>query len=123
MKTMSRTTAETYASWFRCVADPTRLQVLHLLAGSARPLKVGEVADDLLISQSTTSVHLQRLLADEFVTVRREGTASWYEVNAACLDQFPQAAAEVMAVVAGRAGTRRRSGPPWGSRARGTAAG
>lgn len=93
--------AETYASWFRCLADPTRLRVLHTLASAARPMRVGEIADAVGIAQSTASVHLQRLLDDEFVLVDRAGTASWYAVNAACVEQFPQAAEQVMGTLAG----------------------
>jgi len=101
MKLLSRSAAEAYASWFRCVADPTRLQVLHALACELRPMRVGEVAEAVGIAQSTASVHLQRLLDDEFVLVDRSGTASWYLVNAACLEQFPQAADQVMGTLVG----------------------
>jgi DNA-binding transcriptional ArsR family regulator len=98
---LSRAAAEAYASWFRALADPTRLRVLHVLACALRPMRVGEVAEAVGIAQSTASVHLQRLLADEFVLVDRSGTASWYVVNAACLEQFPQAAEQVMGTLVG----------------------
>lgn len=101
MKILSRQAAEAYASWFRCLADPTRLQILHLLACELRPMRVGEIAEGVGIAQSTASVHLQRLLDDEFVLVDRSGTASWYIVNAACIDQFPQAADQVMGTLVG----------------------
>jgi hypothetical protein len=101
MEILSKAAAETYASWFRCVADPTRLRVLHALACARRPLRVGEIAETVGIAQSTASVHLQRLLADEFVLVDRAGTASWYVVNAACIEQFPQAAEQVMGTMVG----------------------
>jgi DNA-binding transcriptional ArsR family regulator len=101
MKIMSRQAAEAYASWFRCLADPTRLQILHVLACELRPMRVGEIAEAVGIAQSTASVHLQRLLDDEFVLVDRSGTASWYIVNAACIEQFPQAAEQVMGTLVG----------------------
>lgn len=101
MKILSRSAAEAYASWFRCVADPTRLQVLHALACGLRPMRVGEIAEAVGIAQSTASVHLQRLLEDEFVLVERLGTASWYIVNSACIEQFPQAAERVMGTLVG----------------------
>lgn len=101
MNTLPRATAETYASWFRCVADPTRLQVLHALASVLRPMRVGEIADAVGVAQSTASVHLQRLLEDEFVLVDRSGTSSWYIVNAACIEAFPLAAEQVMGVITG----------------------
>lgn len=113
MKILDRATAEAYASWFRCMADPTRLQVLHVLASAGRALRVGEVAQAVGVAQSTVSVHLQRLLADEFVHVERVGTASWYTVNAACLEQFPAAAAQVMGRLAGTFVGTAPPTPPW----------
>ena len=32
-----------FASWFRCLADPTRIQILSLLATERRPMTVGEI--------------------------------------------------------------------------------
>ncbi|WP_308465342.1 ArsR/SmtB family transcription factor [Rathayibacter soli] len=102
MSALSRERAETYASWFRCMADPTRLQVLHVLASEKRPMRVGEIAQTIGLAQSTISVHLQRLLDDEFVLLDRSGTSSWYIVNAACIEQFPRAAEQVMGSLAGK---------------------
>lgn len=93
---IDRSSAEAYASWFRCLADPTRLQVLHLLATAGRPLKVGEIVDRVGVGQSTVSTHLKRLAELEFVFVERAGTASLYRVNEDCLTSFPDAADVVM---------------------------
>lgn len=101
MKIMDRARAEAYASWFRCVADPTRLQILHVMACEMRPMRVGEISEAVGVAQSTASVHLQRLLDDEFVLVDRSGTSSWFIVNAACIEQFPQAAEQVMGTLVG----------------------
>src|SRR5680860_1154951 len=101
MNVLSRPAATTYASWFRCLADPTRLQVLHVLASELRPMRVGEIAEAVGVAQSTASVHLHRLLDDEFVLVDRSGTSSWFLVNAACIEQFPQAAEQVMGTLLG----------------------
>ncbi len=105
MEGLDRSAAEAYASWFRCVADPTRLQVLHLLASRMTPLRVGEIARTVGVAQSTASVHLRRLLDDEFVIVERSANSSWYRINAECLEQFPRAAAQVMGTLAGTATT------------------
>jgi DNA-binding transcriptional ArsR family regulator len=101
MDILSRSAAEAYASWFRCLADPTRLQVLHVLSSELRPMRVGEIAEAVGIAQSTASVHLKRLLDDEFVLVDRSGTSSWFIVNGACIEQFPEAAEQVMGTLAG----------------------
>jgi len=39
---LGRKEAELYASWFRSLADPPRIQILNLLARERRPLSVGE---------------------------------------------------------------------------------
>lgn len=109
---MDRATAETYASWFRCVADPTRLQILHVLAGE-QSLRVGEIAEAVGLAQSTVSVHLRRLLADAFVGVEHVGTASWYSVNEECVSAFPRAAAAVMGSLADPDAPTPPSTPPW----------
>jgi hypothetical protein len=64
-------------------------------------MRVGEIAEAVGIAQSTASVHLRRLLDDEFVLVDRSGTSSWFLVNAACIEQFPQAADQVMGTLVG----------------------
>lgn len=101
MNILTRDQAEAYASWFRCLADPTRLQVLFVLASEMRPMRVGEIADAIGFAQSTTSSHLQRLLDDDFVLVDRSGTSSWFAINKACIEEFPQAAAIVMGNLSG----------------------
>lgn len=44
---LERATAARYASWFQALADPTRLQVVALLAGAGRPsASTGLLPDD-----------------------------------------------------------------------------
>jgi DNA-binding transcriptional ArsR family regulator len=114
---LDRAAAEAYASWFRCVADPTRLQVLHVLASARRPLRVGDIAEAVGVAQSTVSAHLKRLLADEFVLVEHVGTASWFRVNAGCIEEFPAAAEQVMGHLTGTVGRAASAAPPWRGRA------
>ncbi len=40
---IDRDRAEMFAGWFRCLADPTRMQILSLLASERRPMTVGEI--------------------------------------------------------------------------------
>ncbi len=40
---LDRETAETYAAWFKDLADGTRVQVVSLLARRGRTLAVGEI--------------------------------------------------------------------------------
>jgi DNA-binding transcriptional ArsR family regulator len=50
----------------RCLAEPTRLQILNLLASERRPLAVGEIVAAVEVGLSTASEHLRRLGGDEF---------------------------------------------------------
>jgi DNA-binding transcriptional ArsR family regulator len=93
---LDRELAETYASWFRALADPTRVQLLAILSAHGEPLSVGELTARLPIGQSTVSHHLAALVAVGFVHVRRQGTSSLYSVNPRCVERFPSAADVVM---------------------------
>lgn len=111
---MEAAEAETYAEWFACLADPTRIRILHLLARERRAMKVGEIVERMDVGQSTVSYHLKRLAETGFVLAEREGTASWFRVNERCLSCFPTAADVVMGVVDLPASvTASRVIPPW----------
>jgi DNA-binding transcriptional ArsR family regulator len=58
---LDRQAAEDYASWFRCLADPTRIQILHLLATTDGPMTVGQIVRQVGVGQSTVSHHLKVL--------------------------------------------------------------
>jgi ArsR family transcriptional regulator, arsenate/arsenite/antimonite-responsive transcriptional repressor len=93
---LDRQDAEDYASWFRCLADPTRIQILHLLATSDGPMTVGQIVGQVRIGQSTVSHHLKVLARVRFVTAEHAGTSSRYKINPRCLAAFPTAADVVM---------------------------
>ena len=93
---LKREQAELYASWFRCLADPTRIQILNLLAHERRPLSVGEIVAAMEVSQSTVSEHLRRLAETCFVLVEHQGTSSLFRINERCIACFPSAAELVM---------------------------
>jgi DNA-binding transcriptional ArsR family regulator len=93
---LDRGLAETYAGWFRTLSDPSRVQILHLLASAGRPMPVGEIVSKVRIGQSTVSHHLAVLAETRFVLVEKAGTARLYRVNDACISCFPSAADVVM---------------------------
>jgi DNA-binding transcriptional ArsR family regulator len=93
---LDRTTAETYASWFRALADPSRVQIVEYLARQSRPLPVGEIVAAVGLAQSTVSQHLKILAEVRFVLVEAVGTARHYRINSRCIDCFPSAADVVM---------------------------
>jgi DNA-binding transcriptional ArsR family regulator len=93
---LDRTTAEEYASWFRALADPSRVQIVEYLARQARPMSVGEIVTAAGLAQSTVSQHLKILAEVRFVLVEAVGNARHYRINKACISCFPSAADVVM---------------------------
>jgi DNA-binding transcriptional ArsR family regulator len=112
---MEREQAELYASWFRCLADPTRIQILSLLARERRPLSVGAIVAAVEVGQSTVSEHLRRLAETCFVLVEHQGTSSLFRINDSCIACFPSAAELVM----GKAKADRLPSPRPGATSRG----
>jgi DNA-binding transcriptional ArsR family regulator len=93
---LDRATAETYASWFRALADPSRVQIVEYLARQNRPMPVGEIVTAVGLAQSTVSQHLKILAEVRFVLIDAIGTARHYRINSRCIDCFPSAADVVM---------------------------
>ncbi|GAA4102169.1 hypothetical protein GCM10022248_88770 [Nonomuraea soli] len=96
MKPLERAEAEEYASWFKALADATRIQIVSLLARQREPMTVGEIVAAVSIGQSTVSHHLKILAEVRFVLVEHRGTSSLYRINEACVSCFPTAADVVM---------------------------
>jgi len=96
---VQREAAELFAGWFRCLADPTRIQILNLLASERRPMTVGEIVSAVDVGQSTVSEHLRRLAETCFVYVEHRGTASLFRINEHCIECLPSAAELVMGEV------------------------
>jgi L-amino acid N-acyltransferase YncA/DNA-binding transcriptional ArsR family regulator len=99
---LDQAAAATYAGWFACLADPTRVRVLHAVASANRELPVGTIAELVGISQPTCSHHIKKLAEVGFVLLRKEGTATLVAVNDACCVGLPHAADVVMGALAVR---------------------
>ncbi|MET9344687.1 MULTISPECIES: ArsR/SmtB family transcription factor [Nonomuraea] len=95
-KPLDRAEAEEYASWFKALADATRIQIVSLLARRREPMTVGEIVTASGVGQSTVSHHLKILAEVRFVLVERQGTSSLYRINENCVSCFPTAADVVM---------------------------
>lgn len=94
---LDQTTADEYASWFRCLADGTRVRILNIVATEGRPMTVGEIVERIGKSQSTVSKHLQILAEDEFVLTEPDGVRTLVRVNDSCMIALPEAASAIMA--------------------------
>lgn len=96
MELLDRATATEYASWFRALADPSRVQLVELLARARRPMSVAEIVGLMGLAQSTVSQHLKILAEVRFVLVEPVGNARHYRINQTCIGCFPSAADVVM---------------------------
>lgn len=99
---LSAADAATYAEWFACLAEPTRVRLLHAVATAGHATTVGELTEQLGISQSTCSHHIRKLADVGFVLLRKEGTATLVSVNADCCTGLPHAADAVMGMLGSR---------------------
>ncbi|MFC9552511.1 helix-turn-helix domain-containing GNAT family N-acetyltransferase [Rhodococcus sp. NPDC056960] len=94
--------AATYAGWFACLADPTRVRLLHQVASRPAGITVGELAGALGIGQPTVSHHVRKLADVGFVSVHKNGTSTVVTVNPYCCTGLPHAADAVMGVLTPR---------------------
>jgi ArsR family transcriptional regulator, arsenate/arsenite/antimonite-responsive transcriptional repressor len=59
-----------------------------LLSANPDGLVVGEIGDELEITSSTLSHHLEKLKNEDLVKVRREGRFLWYSANTEALQEL-----------------------------------
>ncbi|MDK1472244.1 metalloregulator ArsR/SmtB family transcription factor [Streptomyces sp. 549] len=79
---MDREEAEAMAQSLKAVADPTRLQLLHLIKSApGGEACVCDLTECLGLRQPTISHHLKILVAAGLLTRERRGTWSWFAVD------------------------------------------
>ena len=110
---IDRQSAEVWASWFRCLSDPSRILLLHRLATAKAPMSVGQLVEHVDIGQSTVSHHLATLAEAGFVHCEREANTSWYSVNERCLERFPSATELIMGGLPRYGPRSPNCTPPW----------
>jgi DNA-binding transcriptional ArsR family regulator len=71
---------------YEALADPTRRRILDMLRD--RPHLVGEMVDQLKMSQPLISKHLRVLREAGLVNVRVDAQRRWYELNPAPLAEL-----------------------------------
>jgi DNA-binding transcriptional ArsR family regulator len=79
---------------FEAIAQPTRREILRLLAGGER--SAGDVASHFAVTQPAISQHLKVLRETGLVGERREGTRRLYSVRAEGLDDLHSFLADVL---------------------------
>src|SRR5437879_4107740 len=65
----------------RALADPMRIQLVHILKEAAQPVCVCDFAAALPLSQPTVSHHLAKLREAGIVISHRRGIWSFYELD------------------------------------------
>jgi DNA-binding transcriptional ArsR family regulator len=79
----------TYADMFAALGAEPRLRILRtLLAAHPDGMVVGEIQNELGISPSTLSHHLEKLKNEDLITVRRESTFLRYTANTPVLEEL-----------------------------------
>lgn len=75
-------------SIYEVIVEPNRRQILDLLL--ERPHVVGELVDELEISQPGVSKHLRTLRKAGLVQVRQDAQRRWYELKPGPLREIDQ---------------------------------
>ncbi len=79
----------TYADMFAALGAEPRLRILRvLLAAHPDGMVVGEIQNELGITPSTLSHHLEKLKNEDLISVRRESTFLRYTANTAALEEL-----------------------------------
>jgi DNA-binding transcriptional ArsR family regulator len=78
-----------YADMFAALGSEPRLRILRVLL-EAHPdgMVVGEIQNELAITPSTLSHHLEKLKNEDLITVRRESTFLRYTANTVILEEL-----------------------------------
>jgi DNA-binding transcriptional ArsR family regulator len=79
---------EVMTAAFQALAEPTRRRILDLLRD--RPRLVGDLTEELGLSQPGTSKHLRVLREAGLVRVRRDAQRRWYELRPAPLAELDE---------------------------------
>jgi ArsR family transcriptional regulator, arsenate/arsenite/antimonite-responsive transcriptional repressor len=88
-KRVTRAAVTRVAEMFAALGSEPRVQIIRLLL-SAHPqgLVVGDIQAELKIPNSTLSHHLEKLKAQDLVTVKRDKQFLWYAANEKALSSL-----------------------------------
>jgi ArsR family transcriptional regulator len=73
--------ADELASTYKALGDPTRVQILHILAAAAEPVCVCDFTAAFDLGQPTISHHLGKLREVGIVTSFKHGIWVFYQLN------------------------------------------
>jgi ArsR family transcriptional regulator, arsenate/arsenite/antimonite-responsive transcriptional repressor len=78
---LSDTHADELATIYKALGDPTRVQILHILAAAADPVCVCDFTAAFDLGQPTISHHLAKLREAGIVTSFKRGIWAFYHLN------------------------------------------
>jgi ArsR family transcriptional regulator len=87
--------AEALAAGLRALADPTRVQMVHMLKAADEPVCVCDFTAAFDLGQPTVSHHLAKLRDAGLVTVDKHGIWAFYRLR----DDLPDALAGLVALI------------------------
>jgi ArsR family transcriptional regulator, arsenate/arsenite/antimonite-responsive transcriptional repressor len=73
--------ADDLAAVYRALGDPTRVQIIHILAAAADPVCVCDFTAAFDLGQPTISHHLAKLREAGIVTSFKHGIWAFYQLN------------------------------------------
>lgn len=73
--------ADELARLYRTLGDPTRVQIIHILAAATDPVCVCDFTAAFDVGQPTISHHLSKLREAGLVTSFKHGLWSFYQLN------------------------------------------
>jgi ArsR family transcriptional regulator len=78
------------AAMLKALGDPTRLEIMRMIAAQSGPVCACDIVDSFELSQPTISHHLKILRDAGLLTSRRSGLWSFYEPDREGLEQMAE---------------------------------
>ena len=79
---LSSKEADKQARVLKALADPSRLQILHILKAHGGAITVAEIKEQFDLFQPTISHHLHQLLHADLISYKRSGFNTFYTIEA-----------------------------------------
>ena len=83
------------AAVYKALADPTRVQMIHMLKAATEPVCVCDFTAAFDLGQPTVSHHLGKLRAAGFIESFKRGVWAFYRLR----DDMPRAASAALATI------------------------
>jgi ArsR family transcriptional regulator len=92
---LPETRADELAATYKALGDPTRIQILHILAAASDPVCVCDFTAAFDLGQPTISHHLATLREAGIVTSFKRGIWAFYRLNPAMSSAARAAVAQI----------------------------